>query len=370
MRGRDEPGLVRGRRQVDAAVQHRVEERRVAPRLLPPGAVVVAHLVLGEEDREQAAGGLHPVRHALLGQRLRDQPGDRRRRGVDAQVDLVGAGPERGQPGRHRDRVPGQRAGLVDGAGRGQPGHHLGPAAERRGRQPAAHHLAEREQVGLDRIQPVPAGGADPEAGHHLVEDEQRTVRGGDAAQLRVEAVQRRDDAHVRRRRLGDHAGDLGAAGRERGLDRGHVVVRQHDRVAGLGTGHARGVGQGEGRDPGAGGGQQRVHVTVVAAGELHHDAAAGRPAGQPDRRHRRLGAAVDQPDLLDRRHPGHDLLGQLDLAGRRACRSWCRAPPRTPPPARRRGGRARGSSAPRSRPGRRTRCRPRRRASGRSRRS
>ena len=83
---------------------------------------------------------------------------DRRGRGVDAQVDLVGAGPQRGQPGGHRDRVPGQRAGLVDRPGRGQPGHDLGPAAERRGRQAAAHHLAEGEQVGLDRIQPVPAG--------------------------------------------------------------------------------------------------------------------------------------------------------------------------------------------------------------------
>ena len=75
------------------------------------------------------------------------------------------------------------------------------------------------------------------------------------------------------------------AAGGERSLDRGHVVVRQHDRVAGLGAGHARGVGQGERRDPGAGGGQQCVHMTVVAAGELHHDAAAGRrrgPAGSP----------------------------------------------------------------------------------------
>src|SRR4051794_33236946 len=53
--GRDEPRLVRGGRQVDAAVQHRVEEGGIAPGLLAAGAVVVADLVLGEEHREQAA---------------------------------------------------------------------------------------------------------------------------------------------------------------------------------------------------------------------------------------------------------------------------------------------------------------------------
>ena len=56
----------------------------------------------------------------------------------------------------------------------------------------------------------------------------------------------------------------------ERGLDRGHVVVRQHDRLAGLGAGDAGRVGQGERGDAGAGRGEQRVDVTVVAAGELH----------------------------------------------------------------------------------------------------
>jgi hypothetical protein len=53
----------------------------------------------------------------------------------------------------------------------------------------------------------------------------------------------------------------------------------------------------------------------VVAAGELHHLAAAGEAAGEPDRRHRRLGAARDQPHLLDRVHAGDDLLGKGDLA-------------------------------------------------------
>ena len=55
----------------------------------------------------------------------------------------------------------------------------------------------------------------------------------------------------------------------ERRLDRGDVVVRQHDRVGGGRAGDARGVRQAERRDAGAGRGQQRVDVAVVAAGEL-----------------------------------------------------------------------------------------------------
>ena len=46
---------------------------------------------------------------------------------------------------------------------------------------------------------------------------------------------------------------------------------------------------------------QQRVDVTVIAAGELHDDRPAGVAAGQAERGHRRLGARVDQPDLLHR---------------------------------------------------------------------
>ena len=53
----------------------------------------------------------------------------------------------------------------------------VGPAAERRRGQTAAHHLAERHQVaGLDRLEAVPAGPGDPEAGQHLVHDQQRAV--------------------------------------------------------------------------------------------------------------------------------------------------------------------------------------------------
>jgi hypothetical protein len=61
--------------------------------------------------------------------------------------------------------------------------------------------------------------------------------------------------------------------------------------------------------------------VAVVAAGELHDDVAAGEPAGQPDRRHRGLGARRHQPEPLDR-GAADDLLDQGDLVlGRGAVR-------------------------------------------------
>ena len=72
----------------------------------------------------------------------------------------------------------------------------------------------------------------------------------------------------------------------ERGLDRGEVVVGQHDRVGGRGAGDAGRVRAARSvATPGAGRGEQRVDVAVVAAGELHDLVAAGErrgPAGSP----------------------------------------------------------------------------------------
>ena len=57
---------------------------------------------------------------------------------------------ERGDPGGDRDRVPAQRAGLIDRADRRELLHQVAPSAERRAREPAAHHLAEHGEVGRD----------------------------------------------------------------------------------------------------------------------------------------------------------------------------------------------------------------------------
>src|SRR5204863_474031 len=79
-----------------------------------------------------------------------------------------------------RDRVPRQGSGLVDRADRSEVGHHVGAAAEGRGRETAAHHLPERHQVGRPALcgpveAPLPRRRY-PEAGHHLVAHERRAT--------------------------------------------------------------------------------------------------------------------------------------------------------------------------------------------------
>ena len=222
---------------------------------------------------------------------------------------------------RRSPRVPGQRARLVDGSVRREQRHDLGASPEGRGREPAAHDLPERHEVGgdVDGLEAPPARPAAPEPRHHLVGDEQGPVLGGDAAQYLGEPGLRRDDAHVAGSGLGDDARDPLAAGGEDGLQRLDVVVGDDERLGGHLRRHARRVREGQGRDARPGAHEERVDVPVVVPGELHDEAAPGEPAREPDGAHRRLGAAGDQAHLLDRADAGDDLLGEGHLVlGRR----------------------------------------------------
>ena len=88
----------------------------------------------------------------------------------------------------HRERVPGERARLVDVAARREPLHHVGAAAEGAHRHAAADHLAERGEVGGDAGELARPARRHPEAGHHLVEDQQRARLVGEVAQALQEA--------------------------------------------------------------------------------------------------------------------------------------------------------------------------------------
>ena len=151
----------------------------------------------------------------------------------------------------------------------------------------------------------------------------------GEIQQERVEAVAGGDHAHVAGGGLGDHARDLVPGRLERRGDRRPVVVGHDDRRRRLRGGDPGTVRQPQRRHPGPGRGQQGIDVAVVAPGELQHPGPPGDAAGQPDRRHRRLGSGADQPDLLDR-GPRDQLLGQRDLAlgGRTVGGSRRRRPP------------------------------------------
>ena len=77
------------------------------------------------------------------------------------------------------------------------------------------------------------------------------------------------------------------------------------------------------------------VGPAVVVALELDHELASRRRAGEPDRRLRRLGARVREPELLD---PGDELRDELGRpprragAGRRCASRAARPSPRLPP--------------------------------------
>ena len=185
----------------------------------------VAHGLVAAEQRQHRADALdaaerrQPVREAA------------RRAARARRTRRVAQPPQHRQPGRGRERVPGQRPGLVDVADRRQPLHQLGATAEGRERQTAADDLAEDGQVGQDAVALLRAAARDAEAGDHLVEDEQRAGRVAQLPQRLEEAGLRRNDAHVARDRLDDDRGEPLPVARHRGSDRVRVVVGADDRV-------------------------------------------------------------------------------------------------------------------------------------------
>ncbi len=76
-----------------------------------------------------------------------------------------------------------------------------------------------------------------PEAGHHLVEDQQRAVFSAQLAQPGQETLHRQHDSHVARDGLHDDPGDLAAMRLEQRSHCGQIVVGRHqgilDRAAG-----------------------------------------------------------------------------------------------------------------------------------------
>ena len=222
---------------------------------------------------------------------------------------------QHGQPGRRRQRVPRERARLVDVADRRQLLHQVAAPAERGERQPAAGDLAEDGQVRDDAEALLRAAAGHAEAGDDLVEDEQRAGQVTEPPQPLEEARHGRDDAHVPGDRLDEHARQpLAVCGHRLG-GRVEVVVGADDRVRRhrrRNTGRRRDA---ERRQPRARRREQGVDVAVVAARELEHAVAARRRAREPDRAHRRLGARGDETHLLHGRHSVDDLGGELDLA-------------------------------------------------------
>ena len=179
----------------------------------------------GDGDRPVARGLAQPV-------------GQRSGGVAEVDVGLLVQERERGAARGDRERVPAQRARLVDVAGGRDPLQQRRRAAERRGREPAADDLAHHREVGQHTREFLRAAGRDAEAGDDLVEDQQRVVAGAEVAQQLEEARRGRDQAHVGRVGLDQDRRELVLGeGAPDGLG---VVPRHDDRVRGGRGRHAR----------------------------------------------------------------------------------------------------------------------------------
>ena len=222
-------------RDVDPALEQVAEERAVPLGVARLRVLERAHGAVAEEQRRHRADALDAAERG----EPRLEPGAF---GLQLLVDISVAQPaEHGCPRRRRERVPGERAGLVDLAGRSEPLHHVGAAAERGRREAAADDLAEDRQVGQDAEALLGAAAGDAEAGDHLVEDQQCARRVAERAQRLEEPGRGRHDAHVPGHRLDDDRGEPFAVALDRGGGRVEVVVGRDD-----------GVGRRRRRDAGA----------------------------------------------------------------------------------------------------------------------
>ena len=204
-------------RQGDAAVEHPVEERRVAA------------------ERDRCRGASKSV--GAVGPKKRPTSGPTRgttaatpassntcwspsaRRVADAVERVVGAvssSPSTARPAAVASGFPDSVPAWYTGPSGARCDIDVARPAERADRQAAADDLAEAPQVGGDAR---PLGGAteaEPEAGDDLVEEQQRADAVALGAQAGQEPVGRRDQAHVGGDRLDD--------------DHGRVVVERRAR--------------------------------------------------------------------------------------------------------------------------------------------
>ena len=236
-----EGGFELGGGEVDAGFQHAGEESGVAVGTGGPGLVEIVDGSVGEEGGEHRAGPLDEQGHAGgdggLGQARLELRSPLLERLVGVRS-LERA--QRRQSGGDAQGIPGEGAGLVDGARRGDHLHQVPPPTVGADRQAPADGLAERRQVGLDAEGSLRAGPAQAEAGDHLVEHQERAglvAAGPDRLQKTRTG---RHDAHVGGDRLHDHRRDLAAEPGEGIPDRLRIVVGSDDGPRPAPLGHTR----------------------------------------------------------------------------------------------------------------------------------
>ena len=237
---RHETRLERGRRQVDAFVQHAVKKCLES---FDIGSSDLCKTAYRTRVREHEAE--HPA--LLLGAQSNAGVA---RRGSEAVGQLSCALAElfvktrrvdefqRREAGRHRDRVPGQGSCLVDRAVGRDVRHDVGTAAERGGRHAAADDLAQRGEIRLDAEQGLCAALGDTKPGHDFVEYQNGTAVAASISQRLEETGGGRNHVHIAGNGFDDDAGNIGPELVECLFDGIGVVVRQRNRMSGEFGGH------------------------------------------------------------------------------------------------------------------------------------
>src|SRR6478735_4152083 len=253
------------------------DEAGLAPGRHGPRGVGAVELGAAHETRAR-----HLDDAGLLAQeRLElDAPGDG---GVQQAVGLDRL--EDGEGGSGRDRVAAEGGAVV---ARLEQRCRVAAGDRRADRDAAAEALGERDDVGLHAVEQLvgePRAGAG-HAGLHLVEPQQRTVAVGDPLGGGEVVRGRHDDAGLSLHRFEDDRGDRVV---DRGLERGHVVVRDEGDVAREGL-ERLAVGS-LGREG------QRAHGATVERALGRDEPGAAGPAGELERGLVGLGAGVAEED-------------------------------------------------------------------------
>ena len=89
---------------------------------------------------------------------------------------FVAEAPQGQQSRRHRQRISGERARLIDGSDGRDVAHQLATAAICAHRQAAANYFPEAGDVGRHAVKFLRAAASYAKSGHHFIEDQQRAV--------------------------------------------------------------------------------------------------------------------------------------------------------------------------------------------------
>src|SRR5690606_25911999 len=196
--GGGETRFERGRSKEDAATQTAVIEASEELYVAPARGGEVRHRPGVEEKPPHGAEAAAAAGHAEfpgVTQQPLDQPGGepfqlRMRPQLAYELEL-------GDPRRHGHRVPRESSSLIDGSGGGDLVHEVSASAVGTDWQSAADHLPQRRQIRCHAVPLLRPPGGDAEAGHDLIEDQQRAVLVGDRPKALEEAVGRRNEAGV-----------------------------------------------------------------------------------------------------------------------------------------------------------------------------